>query len=163
GSSTPLGRPIAGTEESIRALTRRQVTGFYRRHYRPERMVVAVAGGLDHARVCRWVRQAFGRNGFLAGAATPAPPRSARLRAPGRPGRADVHRPLEQVNLVLGAPGLTRHDDRRFALGVLNAALGGGTSSRLFQEVRERRGLAYSVYSFASHYSDTGLVGVSAG
>ncbi len=74
-----------------------------------------------------------------------------------------ARRPLEQVNLVLGVNGLTRTDDRRFALGVLNTALGGGTSSRLFQEVRERRGLAYSVFSFASHHADAGLVGVSVG
>ena len=79
------------------------------------------------------------------------------------PGTVSTRRPLEQVNVVLGMNGLTRHDDRRFALGVLNTALGGGTSSRLFQEVRERRGLAYSVFSFASHHHDAGLVGVSVG
>jgi predicted Zn-dependent peptidase len=78
-------------------------------------------------------------------------------------GTVTARRPLEQVNLVLGVNGLTRNDDRRFALGVLNTALGGGTSSRLFQEVRERRGLAYSVFSFASHHADAGLVGVSVG
>ncbi len=78
-------------------------------------------------------------------------------------GTVSARRPLEQVNLVLGVNGLTRTDDRRFALGVLNTALGGGTSSRLFQEVRERRGLAYSVFSFASHHADAGLVGVSVG
>jgi predicted Zn-dependent peptidase len=72
-------------------------------------------------------------------------------------------RPFEQVNLVLGMEGPDRNDDRRFALGVLNTALGGGTSSRLFQEVRERRGLAYSVFSFASHHADSGVVGVSVG
>jgi len=72
-------------------------------------------------------------------------------------------RPTEQANIVCGVPGLSRHDERRFALGVLNSALGGGMSSRLFQEVRELRGLAYSVYSFTSHYADTGLFGVYAG
>ena len=79
------------------------------------------------------------------------------------PGAVRATRPLEQVNLVLGMEGLSRSDDRRFALGVLNTALGGGTSSRLFQEVRERRGLAYSVFSFSSHHADSGLVGVSVG
>jgi predicted Zn-dependent peptidase len=74
-----------------------------------------------------------------------------------------LSRPTEQANLVLGVPGLARTDDRRFALGVLNSALGGGMSSRLFQEVREKRGLAYSVYSFASHYADLGMFGVYAG
>ena len=74
-----------------------------------------------------------------------------------------VSRPIEQANLVLGCEGLSRTDERRFALGVLNAALGGGMSSRLFQEVREKRGLAYSVYSFASQHADTGLWGIYAG
>ena len=79
------------------------------------------------------------------------------------PGEARTIRPHEQANLVLGVPGLTRTDARRFALGVLNTALGGGMSSRLFQEIREKRGLAYSVYSFASQYADAGVFGVSAG
>jgi predicted Zn-dependent peptidase len=79
------------------------------------------------------------------------------------PAKTVVARPTEQANIILGSPGISRLDDRRFALGVLNAALGGGMSSRLFQEVREKRGLAYSVYSFTSHYADTGLVGVYAG
>jgi predicted Zn-dependent peptidase len=78
-------------------------------------------------------------------------------------GQVRCERPFEQVNVVLGAGGITRSDPRRHALGVLNAAVGGGSSSRLFQEVREARGLAYSVYSFASSYSDAGVVGVSAG
>jgi predicted Zn-dependent peptidase len=89
---------------------------------------------------------------------------AARERARGvHPGTVSVSRPFEQVNVVLGHRGLTRSDDRRYALGVLSTALGGGTSSRLFQEVRERRGLAYSVYSFAAHHADAGLVGVAVG
>ncbi|RYP85624.1 insulinase family protein [Nocardioides guangzhouensis] len=160
---TPLGRPIAGTTESISAMTRDQIARFYRSHYRPHSMVVAVAGNVDHAAVVRQVRKAFGRNGFLAG--TDAPRRAVvtdrARRVPGA--AAHTTRPLEQVNLVLGVRGMTRTDPRRFALGVLNAALGGGTSSRLFQEVREVRGLAYSVFSFASHYADAGVVGVSVG
>lgn len=159
----PLGRPIAGTEASITALTRDQVARFYRRHYRPANMVVAVAGNVDHAQVVRQVRKAFGRNHFLAGDETPAPPRSGGRARRVNPGTLTARRPFEQVNLVLGMNGLTRGDERRFALGVLNTALGGGTSSRLFQEVRERRGLAYSVFSFASHHADAGLVGVSVG
>ena len=79
------------------------------------------------------------------------------------PARSQVRRPFEQVNLVLGVRGITRNDPRRFVLGVLNTALGGSTSSRLFQEVREHKGLAYSVYSFASHHADAGVVGVSVG
>jgi predicted Zn-dependent peptidase len=159
----PLGRPIAGTTASIEAMTRAQIQRFYKRHYRPANMVVSVAGAVDHAEVVKAVRRFFGRHGFLDGAAEPVAPRPSRrhARMPGREGR--ISRPFEQVNVVLAAEGVTRDDERRFALGVLNTALGGGTSSRLFQEVREHRGLAYSVYSFASHYADSGLVGVAVG
>ncbi len=160
---SPLGRPIAGTVESIEALTRSQIARFYRGHYRPGNAVVAVAGNVDHADVVRQVRTAFSRNGFLSGTDLPTRPTvTDRAR---KVGAGEVHttRPLEQVNLVLGMRGVTRSDPRRFALGVLNTALGGGTSSRLFQEVRELRGLAYSVFSFASHYADAGVVGVSVG
>ncbi|KQW53454.1 zinc protease [Nocardioides sp. Root1257] len=159
---TPLGRSIAGTEASIEALTRAQVERFYRRHYRPANIVVAAAGNVDHNVLVRQVRKAFGRNGWLDVEEAPVPPRhGGRKRV--RPGQIEATRPFEQVNLVLGMEGLARDDDRRFALGVLNTALGGGTSSRLFQEVREHRGLAYSVFSFSSHHADSGLVGVSVG
>jgi predicted Zn-dependent peptidase len=158
----PLGRPIAGTVESIGALTRAQIVRFYRRHYRPENVVVAAAGNVDHQALVRRVRRSFGRNDWLSGEAEPTRPRhGARRRVTA--GRISTTRPFEQVNVVLGREGLVRDDDRRFALGVLNTALGGGTSSRLFQEVRERRGLAYSVFSFAAHHADSGLVGVSVG
>ena len=159
----PLGRPIAGTMESITTINREQVLRFYRRHYRPANMVVAAAGNVDHAKAVRLVRRAFGRNDFLSGDDLPLAPRSGDHVRRVHAGTVTARRPLEQVNLVLGVNGLTRNDDRRFALGVLNTALGGGTSSRLFQEVRERRGLAYSVFSFASHHADAGLVGVSVG
>ena len=162
--SSPLGRPIAGTVSSIQALSRARIHRYYTSRYTPDTMVVAVAGNVDHAAVVRLVRAAFSRSGFLDDRTLrPAPVRrSARLR---RTASGDVatKRPFEQVNLVLGVNGLVRTDERRYALGVLNAALGGGTSSRLFQEVREKRGLAYSVYSYASHYSDAGMVGVAVG
>jgi predicted Zn-dependent peptidase len=158
-----LAKPIAGTAESIRALSRTQINGYYRRRYRPEAMTVAVAGNLDHAQVVRSVRKAFARGGFLEGEATPLPPRMHDRSRRSRAGEVRARRPFEQVSLVLGSSGITRSDPRRHVLGVLNAALGGGSSSRLFQEVREARGLAYSVYSFASSYSDAGVVGVSAG
>jgi predicted Zn-dependent peptidase len=160
----PLGRPIAGTEESIRALTRAQIMRFYRSRYRPENMVVAVAGNVDHAAVVRLVRTAFARNRFLADRSVrPLPVRRAdRVKRAGS-GQVVVSRPFEQVNILLGVNGLVRTDERRYVLGVLNAALGGGPSSRLFQEVRERRGLAYGVYSFAAHYADAGMVGVAVG
>ncbi len=159
---TPLGRGIAGTEASITALTRAQILRFYRRHYRPANIVVSAAGNVDHAALVRLVKTAFARNDWLKVVESPVPARhGSRKRV--SPGQIEATRPFEQVNLVLGMEGLARDDDRRFALGVLNTALGGGTSSRLFQEVRENRGLAYSVFSFASHHADSGLVGVSVG
>ncbi len=159
----PLGRPIAGTAASIESLSRDQIARFHKRHYRPANMVVAAAGNLDHTAVVRLVRRAFGRNGFLARDEAPVVPLATSRVRRVHSGARSVERPSEQVNVVLGVNGFTRHDERRYALGVLNTALGGGTSSRLFQEVRERRGLAYSVFSFASHHHDAGLVGVSVG
>ena len=163
GSTSPLGRSIAGTVASITAMDRARIVRFYKRHYRPENMVVSVAGNLDHAAVVRDVRRFFGRRDFLAGDAAPVAPRKAVRPVSVRPGYVETSRPFEQVNLVLGMEGQRRDDPQRFALGVLNTALGGGTSSRLFQEIREIRGLAYSVYSFASHYADSGIVGVAVG
>jgi len=163
GPTSPLGRPIAGTVGSIEALSRAQVARFYQRHYRPANMVVAAAGGLDHAEVVRLVRASFGRRDWLKRDEAPVAPRHGAKRVRVHPGVVEATRPFEQVNVVLGMEGVHRNDDRRFPLGVLNTALGGGTSSRLFQEVRERRGLAYSVFSFASHHADSGLVGVSVG
>ncbi len=167
---TPLGRPVLGTAASITAMSRAAVAGYYRRRYRPQDMVVAVAGNLDHDRVVRDVQTAFTSAGMLGGDNEPSPPRAgSAVRRPRRPrtgesGSIDVvRRPGEQANVVLGVPGVSRSDERRFALGVLNSALGGGMSSRLFQQVREKRGLAYSVYSYAEQYADTGLLGIYAG
>jgi predicted Zn-dependent peptidase len=161
---TPLSRPIAGTTESIEALTRSQVNRYYRSRYVAPAMTVAVAGNIEHRDVVRMVKKAFGRRDFLADAdARPLAPRLAGTPRATTSGDVRTSRAFEQVNQVLGMRGLTRSDQRRYALGVLNAAFGGGSSSRLFQEVRERRGLAYSVYSFATSYSDAGMVGVSAG
>ena len=162
GSDSPLGRAIAGTEASINGLDRTRIRRFYKRHYRPSNMVVSVAGNLDHARVVRQVREAFGRAGFLDGEAAPELATVPTLVGV-NPGKVATSRPFEQVNVVLGMEGLHRDHPDRFALGVLNTALGGGTSSRLFQEIRERRGLAYSVYSFASHHAESGVVGVAVG
>lgn len=165
GEESPLGRPIVGTTSSIEQMSRDQIRRFHRRHYTPDNIVVSVAGALDHDRVVDDVAAAFARNDFLATTAEPRAPRGATARRGPRvrAGSARVERPFEQVNLVLGTEGPPREHESRFALGVLNTVLGGGTSSRLFQEVREIRGLAYSVYSFASHYADSGLVGVAAG
>jgi predicted Zn-dependent peptidase len=162
GPQTPLGRGIAGTFESIRAMSRETIADFYKARYTPNNMVVAVAGNLDHDEVVRQVEAAFGREDFLAGAADPIPPRTG-VAAPVNAGESHEARAFEQTNVVLGIPGFGRDDDRRFALGIVNAVLGGGTSSRLFQEVREKRGLAYSVYSFVSGHAETGVIGVAVG
>lgn len=164
-AGSPLARPIAGTADSIRSLTRAQVDDHYRRSYRPEAVVVAVAGNVEHADLVQRVRAQFGAAGWLADAvAQPQPARhyAGTSVAYGR-GAGLIARPTEQANLVLGLPGLPRSDNRRYAVGVLMTALGGGMSSRLFQEIREKRGLAYAVYSFATHYADSGMLGVYAG
>jgi predicted Zn-dependent peptidase len=157
---TPIGRPILGTVESITALTRRQVHGYYTRRYSPATMVVAVAGNVHHADVLRQVRRAFQDEDGPGPALRSRPQQPPQ--APVRPVSV-VGDDTEQANLLLGCCGMSRHDERRFALGVLSAAVGGGSSSRLFQKIREERGLAYSVYSFATGYSDTGQFGVYAG
>jgi predicted Zn-dependent peptidase len=159
---SPLGRPVLGTVESIEALSRTSIAGYYRRRYRPESLVIAAAGNLDHRALVRLVKKAFAHVDLESDRA-PTPPRLGGRAPRFTAGTSVLHRPTEQANLVLGASGVDRLDERRFALGVLNAALGGGMSSRLFQEIREKRGLAYSVYSFTSHYADTGVVGVYAG
>ncbi|WP_344266399.1 pitrilysin family protein [Streptomyces sodiiphilus] len=161
---SPLGRPVLGTVETVKALTRDRIARFYRRHYDPTRLVVTAAGNLSHADVVRQVRTAFERAGALTRAdAQPVPHRTGE-RAVRAAGRIDLlDRRTEQAHLVLGMPGVSRLDERRWALGVLSSALGGGMSSRLFQEVREKRGLAYSVYSYTSAFADCGLFGVYAG
>lgn len=162
---TPLGRPILGTVESINAITREAIHEYYASRYTPRNLVVAAAGNLRHDDVVRGVAKSFGT--AADDGVEPAPPRLGGEQSDwGRQAGSGVRlvpRGIEQANLVLGCAGLARTDDRRFALGVLNAALGGGMSSRLFQEVREKRGLAYSVYSFAGQHADTGMWGVFAG
>jgi len=160
----PLGRLISGTEESITPMTRNQINGFYRRRYTAPHIVVAAAGNLDHAAVVRLVRKALAGTALDSGPAEPAAPRAGSKRVPTqKPHTVVRNRDTEQGHLVLGGIGIGRVDERRFALGVLNNVLGGGMSSRLFQEIREKRGLAYSVYSYASQYADAGLFGVYAG
>jgi len=161
--NTPLGRPILGSVASIGALTRRQIAGYYKRRYTPDAMVVSVAGNVRHAEVVHLVRRAFA--GRLDASLAPQSPRDRQPRSAHNPARrvAVVGDDTEQANLVLGTHGVSRHDPRRFAIGVLCAALGGGMSSRLFQRIREERGLAYSVYSFSGGYANTGVFGVYAG
>ncbi|MEV6790400.1 pitrilysin family protein [Streptomyces sp. NPDC051320] len=161
---TPLGRPVLGTVDTVNALDRGRIARFYKKHYDPTHLVVAAAGNIDHATVVRQVRRAFDRAGALTRTdAVPLGPREGSRTV--RPaGRVDLlNRKTEQAHVVLGMPGLARTDDRRWAMSVLNTALGGGMSSRLFQEIREKRGLAYSVYSYTSGFADCGLFGVYAG
>ena len=158
----PLGRPVIGTTASIQALSRRTVHAYYRRHYRADSLVLSVAGRVDHARVVASARRAFA--GLEPGAPARRTPAQS---APAERTAADRvvlgARTAEQAHLVLGLPGLARSDPRRYTLAVLNAVLGGGMSSRLFQAVREQRGLAYSVYSYVAGHQATGGLGVYAG
>jgi predicted Zn-dependent peptidase len=160
----PLGRLISGTEETISPMTRSQINGFYRRRYTPSRIVVGAAGNLDHAQVVRLVRKALAGTPLDGAPAAPAPHRAPRPKVRTLPAHTVVrNRDSEQAHVILGCPGIGRQDERRFALGVLNNVLGGGMSSRLFQEIREKRGLAYSVYSYGSQYADAGVFAVYAG
>ncbi|RCG32517.1 insulinase family protein [Sphaerisporangium album] len=159
----PLGRPILGSVESINTLSRDRIAEYYQSYYLPPHTVVSVCGNVSHERVVELVATAYERAGALGGTAQPVAPRLSGEGAAPRSGVRLVDRPTEQANLVLGTTALSRTDDRRFALGVLNAALGGGMSSRLFQEIREKRGLAYSAYSYTTQYADTGQFGVYVG
>ncbi|TQN32439.1 putative Zn-dependent peptidase [Haloactinospora alba] len=159
----PLGRPILGTRDTISALPRERIAEQYRSAYVPAELVVTAAGNLDHQTVVDQVAAAFGPQLETAGSVPPAPPRSGSEAMAIRPGTALVPRDTEQAHLILGCAGVTRTDDRRYALRVLDAVLGDGPSSRLFQEVRERRGLAYAVQSFHSGFADAGLFQVYAG
>lgn len=163
--SHPLGRPIGGTPEAIRAVARDSVWDHYRRYYRPDELVITAAGGLDHDVVCRLVVDALETAGWVLEADAAPVQRRATERAviTGTAGLHVVKRPVEQANIIVGCPSLVATDDRRFVMSVLNAVLGGGMSSRLFQEVREKRGLVYSTYSFASSYADAGYFGMYAG
>jgi predicted Zn-dependent peptidase len=161
-AGSALGRPITGTPETVAGLSRARIAGWYRRRYRPADIVVSVAGNVDHAHVVRLVRKAFERH-WITAEAEPSEVRVGGRGVASYGGVAVHHRDLEQAHLVFGMPGLVRTDERRYAAGVLHAIVGGGMSSRLFQEVRERRGLAYSVGTFGSAYADAGMVGVYAG
>ena len=161
---SPLGRPISGSVESISALTRAQVAGYYRRRYTADNLVFAAAGNVDHRHVVRLVRAAFSDVDALGEPSRgPAGTRTAARRASTHRATVTVERPTELATFVLGVPALDRNDPRRFAFGVLNAAIGGGTSSRLFQEVREQRGLAYSIYSFTSQHVGGGYFAIAGG
>lgn len=162
--SHALGRPIGGTPETIQAVTRDAVWEHYQRWYRPETLVVTVAGAVEHDALVSLVTEALSRAGWNLDATAAPLDRRPKHKAPSEllvP--SIVTRPLEQVNLFVGTDALVSTDPRRFVTSVLNAVLGSGMSSRLFQEIREKRGLAYSVNSFAGGYSDAGVFGMYAG
>ncbi len=160
----PLGRPVLGTSASIDDLRQLQIAEYYRARYVPAATVIAVSGALDHDAALAAVTKAWDAASDRATVISAPEPvrRGARRPYPGH-GIRVARRASEQAHLILGTAGVSRHDDRRYALGLLSTALGEGMSSRLFQEIREKRGLAYSVYSFATHYADTGLFGIYAG
>ena len=150
-----LGRPVLGRAEIVSSLDRDSLRAYMRRHYSPERMVIAAAGQVDHERLTDLVAGAF--NGLPDDATPEVEP------AAYRGGDFREARELEQVHLLLGLDGVGYRDDDYYAALVLSTLLGGGMSSRLFQEVRENRGLVYSIYSFVSAYMDGGLFGIYAG
>jgi predicted Zn-dependent peptidase len=155
----PLGREIAGSCDTVDALSRDDISMYHNAHYVPSNVVVAAAGNLDHDEVVAMVEAALP-------VAMTAARRPLRANGAGSIVSAPVallERPLEQAHLVLGMRALPRGDDDRYALGVLDQVLGGGMSSRLFQEIRERRGLAYSVFSYRSAYEETGSFAVYCG
>jgi predicted Zn-dependent peptidase len=161
----PLGRPIGGSPDTIQAATRESVWTHYRANYRAQDLVITVAGAVDHDVLVEGVQKALTAAGWdLSVEAPPVARRDANegLIERGSP-LVVVKRPIEQANILLGVPGIAATDERRSAMAVLNSILGGGMSSRLFQEIREKRGLAYSVYSFSPSYSDAGLFGLYAG
>jgi len=152
----PLGRDTLGTASTVQHIGRDDVSGFFERHYRPGNMVVSVAGDCTHEKVAEGLERRFaGRSGGETPARIVPGPEVVALDV--------VRRPTEQAHLVYGARSASRFDERRWALAVLNHVLGGGLSSRLFQKVREQRGLAYSVWSERAAYADAGSLAVVVG
>ena len=154
----PLGRPVIGRAQVISTVSRRALAGYHRRAYAGERIVVAAAGRVRHDELVRLVEERRNADTSAAGLAPRRPAKGA-----GRPAVRFQRKETEQYHVCLSAPGISRTDERRFAASLLDAILGGSASSRLFQEIREKRGMAYAVYSFQSQYSDTGQLGLYVG
>ncbi|RVW03895.1 M16 family metallopeptidase [Rhodococcus xishaensis] len=157
----PVGRPVIGSAHSIESMTRTQLHSFHVRRYTPDRMVVAVAGNVEHEHTVELVRRVFA--GHLDRDAPSAPRREGAIRLRTAPTLSLTKRDVEQAHLTMGVRAFGRHEGHRWPLSVLNVAVGGGLSSRLFQEIREERGLAYSVYSGVDTFADTGAFFVYAG
>lgn len=168
GADHPLGRPIGGNPDTIREAQRNDVFAHYETHYDPSTLVVSAAGAIDHDalvdQVLRALNTAGGRwNTDVSRAAQRRQPAPEKVSLVTPQPMNLVERESEQINLMLGSTGMRAGDEQRFAFGIMNAVLGGGMSSRLFQEIREKRGLAYTTYSFGASYSDQGVFGIYAG
>lgn len=165
----PLGRPIGGNPDTIRAARRDDVMAHYLERYDPSTLVVTAAGAVDHDRLVDWVTAGLERADAsrweLGVDRQPArrPQAAGPAVAPSGTPLSVTARPSEQLNLMIGTAGLPANDPRRFTFAILNSVLGGGMSSRLFQEIREKRGLAYTAYSFGASYSDGGVFGMYVG
>ena len=160
-----LGRPIGGNKETIGAVSRDAVWQHYQQNYRPQDLVVAAAGGVKHSDFVALVEKELSAAGWDLGLSAEPVARRNNEQAKitrGKPLQV-IKRPIAQANILVGMPGIIGNDSRRYAMGILNTVLGGGMSSRLFQEIREKRGLAYSVYSFNQAYSDASTFGLYAG
>ena len=160
---TPIGRPILGTIESINGMSRNTVFNYYKKKYLPQDLVVAVAGNIKHKKVVAMVEQALSRDNFLDVLAAPVIRPNIAIKNTKQQSVGLMYKKSEQAHMFYGMEGVARADERRFAMGVLSAALGGGMSSRLFQEIREKRGLAYSVYAYAQQFAGSGVLGFYAG
>jgi predicted Zn-dependent peptidase len=160
---TQLGRPILGTIKSISDMTRSSVFNYYKKKYLPQDLVVAVAGNIKHKRVVAMVEEALSRDNFLDVKGVPQIRPNTPVKTKPMQSVGLMTRKTEQAHMFYGMEGVARSDERRFAMGVLASALGGGMSSRLFQEIREKRGLAYSVYAYAQQFAGSGQIGFYAG
>jgi predicted Zn-dependent peptidase len=156
----PLGRPVIGTAEVISSIPQDSIARYHEEMYVPNNIVVAAAGNIEHERIVELVSRALERRSSSGGGAPNVRPPL--VKAP-EPQLRFQRKDTEQYHVCLAAPGISRSDRRRFAASLLDAILGGSASSRLFQEIREKRGMAYAVYSFVSQYTDTGQIGIYLG
>ena len=154
----PLGRPVIGRADVISTVSRRALSGYHRRAYQGEKIVLAAAGNVRHDELVSMLSERLDGANAGTGLADRKP-----ARPNGTPSLRFQRKDTEQYHVCLSAPGISRHDDRRFAGSLMDAIVGGSASSRLFQEIREKRGMAYSVYSYSAQYGDTGQIGVYVG
>jgi predicted Zn-dependent peptidase len=160
----PLGRSVLGTVDSIKGMSRNAVYNYYKKYYKPHEMVVSVAGNIKHKKVVKLVEAALSRDGFLDVPTLKSDIRSSDpVKTPGLGKLGMLDRKTEQAHVIYGVPGVARTDDRRFALSILATVIGGGMSSRLFQEIREKRGLAYTTYAYPQQFAGSGVLYFYAG